>query len=75
MGKMQGAVPCRLAIDVVGLDPLEDGLRTLSEGCEQPASRRLAHDGDNVLRGQPESGIDEADIATRAAMGNALGLQ
>jgi hypothetical protein len=72
---MQRAVPFEFAGNLMFVDQLHDELRRIAEQIEQTfAMHRAEHTG-QIVRHHPHAGIDQSDIAPRAAEADFLRLQ
>ena len=82
MGHVQGAFAAQLTINVVLVDEAEHQGRSGAQHAVELAAHRLAEAGLDVVRRDPQAGVDQADVASRATVpspmrfqhGNALAL-
>ena len=68
VGEMKRTLARRFAVNPFPFDDLEDFRRTRTERINELEARRLPHRLDHLVGRQPETGIDQTDIAPRAAM-------
>jgi len=72
---VQSALAAQLAIDVVFVDQAEHQRRRRAQHAVELAAHRLAETGFDLVRRNPQAGVDQPDIAPRAAMAGAMGFQ
>ena len=66
---VEGAVASRLALDPVSLDQLEHERRRLAERLQQTLGASSSQRTPDVVRGQPEAGIHQPNVAARIRRG------
>jgi hypothetical protein len=75
MGGMNGAVAGGLTTDLIFLDQREHVLRPGAEQVDKMAARLLAKDIKDLIRRQPQAGIEQTGIAARPAEADVLGFE
>jgi hypothetical protein len=75
MRQMQRTVRCGFAVYILPLDQRPDQLWCIGQQTDQLQARLLAHLRHHVVRRQPQTGVDETDIAARATMADRVRLE
>ena len=75
MGKVQRAVSRRLALDIVGCDPVEYLVRRPGKRMVQRLTNVATHRLFNRVGRQPKPGIDQPHIAPGPTIANCPGLK
>ena len=72
---MQSSGAFRLAQNAVAIDQFKDQVRRIAKHTKQTLSVVCAQRCDNLIRGHPHTGIDQADVASGSAESDILRFQ